>query len=121
MAYVSKEKKQKIVAAAKEVIPADWKVTFSVRHHMTIVATIQKAPASALGDLIGEHHGERPYVNIYHLDTGFKGDTLEVLQKLKTALNTDNFDKSDIMTDYFHVGHYVEIQFGRWDKPPVFG
>jgi len=20
------------------------------------------------------------------------------------------------MTDYFHVGHYVEINVGRWDK-----
>ena len=33
------------------------------------------------------------------------------------ALNTDNHDNSDIQTDYFDVGHYVELNIGTWEKP----
>lgn len=119
MAYVSKEKKAKIVLAAKAIIPKGWKVTFSVEHHMSIVATIQKAPASVLDDCLFEHSGT-PGVNEFHLPAQWKGETLKVLENLRDALNTDNFDKSDIMSDYFHVGHYVTIQFGRWNKRTEF-
>ena len=123
MAYVSKEKKQKIVVAAKKIIPADWKVTFSVRHHSTIIATISQVPASVQNDfIVSEHNSDpaKPNVNVFYLEKSFKGKTLEKLRDLLEALNTDNFDNSDIMTDYFHVGHHVEIQFGKWNKPAIF-
>ena len=29
----------------------------------------------------------------------------------------DWFDKSDAMTDYFHISHYCDINVGRWNKP----
>ena len=29
------------------------------------------------------------------------------------------FDNSDIMTDYFHVKHYVSINVGQWNKPYI--
>jgi hypothetical protein len=35
------------------------------------------------------------------------------------ALNCDNYDNSDSMTDYFDVGHYVDLNIGKWDKPFV--
>jgi hypothetical protein len=28
-----------------------------------------------------------------------------------------NHDKSDVMTDYFNVGWYIDINIGKWDKP----
>jgi hypothetical protein len=120
MAWVSQDKKKILVAAAKKVVPKDWKVTFAVRHHSSIVATIQKCPASVLADYTAPESfkGEerRPYVNIHSLDRQFKGKTFEVLSKLHEALNTGNHDNSDIMSDYFDVGHYIDINFGRWDK-----
>jgi len=27
------------------------------------------------------------------------------------------FDKSDIMTDYFHTAYYIFTSVGKWDKP----
>ena len=30
-----------------------------------------------------------------------------------------NFDKSDIMTDYFHVGYYSSLYIGQWNKDVV--
>lgn len=121
MAYVSKETKATLVAEAKKVIPKDWKVTFSVRHHSTIIATIQQAPKSVLDDYLEPlAEGERPYINIYYIDRTFKGATLEILQKLYRALNVGNYDNSDPMTDYFDTGWYSEINFGRWNKAPIF-
>jgi hypothetical protein len=120
MAYVNQEKKQKIAAALKLVVPAGWKYSLAVRNHSTIVCTISKAPV----DLIAAFQPERPTtsidVNVYYVGTHCKdAATAEILQKIVDALNTDNFDKSDIMTDYFNVGHYVDLNIGRWDRPFV--
>ena len=32
-------------------------------------------------------------------------------------MNAENFDKSDPMTDYFHVGYYISVRIGSYDKP----
>jgi len=29
----------------------------------------------------------------------------------------DFYDNTDIMTDYFDVSHYIDIDVGRWNKP----
>lgn len=122
MAYVSKEKKAKIVSAFKNLnLPKCWKVSFSVDNHSTIVATIMKAPSFVKDDFISMSSNDRLYVNHYHLDKCFKGKTFEILQNLIDVMNIDNYDKSDIMSDYHDVGHYVQIQFGKWNKPCVFG
>ena len=51
MAYMNQEKKSKIAAALKGVVPDGWKYSLSVRNHSTIVMTITAAPF----DLIGAH------------------------------------------------------------------
>jgi len=45
---------------------------------------------------------------------------LQTMRAIIKALNLDNYDRSDSMTDYFDVGHYVNINIGRWNKPFVF-
>jgi len=143
MAYVSKDKKTTIAAALKKVIPAGWKYSLAVAHHSKITLTISAAPVdivrayvnfvTAKAALKGDEFDrknllqhvlyveERGYIDVneYHLDSQFTGELLEVFQKIREALNTDNFDNSDVYTDYFHVGHYVGIKVGRWDKPFV--
>lgn len=111
VAYVSKEKKAKIAAALKLVVPKTWKYTLSVRNHSTITMTIKSAPIDLTDG------GKRSSINHYWLADSFSGKTLATLEKIKAALNTDNYDRSDIQTDYFDVGHYVNIALGRWDKP----
>lgn len=125
MAYVDQAKKQKIAAALKLVVPTGWKYSLAVRHHSTIVMTVASAPF----DLIGAHKGSEYFdpktathtdVNPYHFRSHLNDDCVaDVFEQIFAALNTDNFDNSDIQTDYFHVGHYVTLQLGRWNKPFV--
>lgn len=119
MAWVNQKKKAKLVKAAKAVLPKDWKVSFAVQNHSTIVATINEAPEAVKADFIGPDE-DGLFVNPYHLSLAWQGATAETLEKLIAALNTDNHDNSDSMTDYFDVGHYVSIQFGKWNKPTKF-
>lgn len=124
MAYMNQEKKAKIAAALKAVVPADWKYSLAVRHHSTIVMTIRECPI----DLIAAYSDRREDqttprksldVNPYHYKGVFTPEVEAVIVKIMECLNLDNFDKSDITTDYFHVGHYVDLNIGRWDKPFV--
>lgn len=130
MAYVSKEDKVKIVAAVKAVLPKNWKATFAVNNGSTIVMTIKSTPLTLeeiLGkeacDELNDYHrfdGVLGYVDINHhrLDRDIKDDfARSILEKVVDALNTDNYNNSDIMTDYFDVGHYIDLQFGSFDKP----
>jgi len=125
MAYVDQSKKAKIAQALKAVVPQGWKYSLAVRHHSTIVMTIASAPF----ELIKAHKGSEFFnpetatycnVNPYH-SAAFCDDecVADVISAILGALNTDNFDKSDSQSYYFHVGHYVDLQIGRWNKPFV--
>jgi hypothetical protein len=114
MAYMFPERKAILAAELKKVMPKDWKYSLSVRHHSGIVCTIQSAPV----DLVAENGG-RDDVNVYWYKEHIKGESLEVIEKIVAALNVGNHDNSDPMTDYFDVGWYVYLQFGKWDKPFV--
>jgi hypothetical protein len=123
MAYMSQEHKARIVTELKKVIPTGWKYSVAVRHSSTIVLTIASAPVNLIASqkCADEYTKSKMYsdVNNYHLEHHFEGALLETFKKINEALNLDNFDKSDPTTDYFNVGHYVDINIGRWNKPFV--
>ena len=116
MAYMDQEKKAKIATALKEVMPKGWKYTLSVRHNSTLVLTIVSAPTDLLAQMITpqiSYYG----INVYCLDRQFKEELLEIFEKIKAAMNTNNYNNSDTMTDYFDTGHYVRIQIGKYERP----
>lgn len=126
MAYMNQEKKAKIAAALKKVVPAGWKYTLRVRNHSTIVMTVSAAPFDLIGAFKGSEYFDpatatytdvNPYHYRNHLDDQCVAD---VFEQIFQCLNIDNFDNSDIQTDYFHVGHYADLRIGSWDKPFVF-
>lgn len=121
MAYVDQTKKAKIAANLKKVMPDGWKYSLAVRNHSTIVLTISAAPINLLNKVVDLREGETTFtLNPYHFRNQFnERKYIDIFEKIIAALNTDNHDNSDIMTDYFDVGHYVEISIGRWDKPFV--
>ena len=123
MAYVNQDKKRKIAAALKPVVPAGWKYSLAVRHHSTIVLTISAAPFDLIRAFkptqwFNPETATEVNVNPYHYRNHLDDEAVaDVFEQIIDALNTDNHNNSDIQTDYFDVGHYVELRVGRWDKP----
>lgn len=126
MAYMSQEHKAKIAAQLKAVMPAGWKYSLGVHHHSTIVLTIQSAPVDLLHafpktDYFDPDTATYADVNPYHFRSHFSDEKVaNIFERIFRALNLDNYDRSDIQTDYFDVGHYVSVHIGRWDKPFVY-
>jgi hypothetical protein len=119
MAYMNQEKKSKIAAALKQVVPAGWKYSLAVRNQSSIVMTISAAPVDLIGKLYDTDRTEIG-VNQYWAKEHLKEcSEKQVMLKILECLNLDNFDHSDSMTDYFHVGHYVDLRIGTWAKPFV--
>ncbi len=143
MAYMNQQKKRCIADALKKVVPKDWKYSLAVRHHSTIVMTIRSAPIDFMQmeadrlrtelrrghpcvnpDYIAAHIGELErgevehfQLNEFQVATQFPGEIGATLAKIVAALNTGNHDNSDLMTDYFDVGHYISLRIGDYGKP----
>lgn len=135
MAYMNQERKALIAQELKKVVPAQWKYTLAVRNSSTIVMTITQAPVDLIGECLRVSQKyetsvsktkERPTnldINQYYLDRQFDGDLLALFRQFMDALNLrnvqgkENWDKSDIMTDYFNVGWYVDLNIGSWNRP----
>ena len=133
MAYMSQEKKAKISAALKLAIPKSWKWSLSVRHHSTIVLTISSAPVNLIALYVADERCSQEVrdsilsrmncdVNPYSWRDHFSGadaETLKAVAGIFEAMNLNNHDRSDSQSDYFDVGHYVDVNLGKWNKPFV--
>lgn len=118
MAYMNQEKKAKIAAALKQVVPAGWKYSLRVRNHASIQMTISKAPVDLVAAFGGPNILNYVQVNPCHYRRAIQDESVaKIFDGIIEALNTDNFDESDVMTDYFHVGHYIGVDIGSFDKP----
>jgi hypothetical protein len=140
MAYMNQEKKSKISAAVAAVVAQHpeygLSYTLSVHNHSTIVMTIKTAAVDLIGH-IADHiatlrvFGQEPSaeyvasiradgyrdVNVFHLDNQFPDADMGLMIALVKALDTGNWNRSDLQSDYFDVGHYVTLHIGRWNKP----
>ncbi len=139
MAYMSQKQKKEIAVLLKKefgtsVKKRGFSYSLGVRHHSTIVMKIKSGTVDFIGNYIDTADDHRlaewrrsnidPIkeikslsVNEHNIETSFSGKVKDILLRIRKCLNKDNFDKSDIMTDYFHVGHYISIDVGQWDKP----
>lgn len=118
MAYINSESVKQMRNQIKEMFPAKqgWKFSITRENYSNVRCVILAAPIELRVDNSKTNEG----VNNYYIETRYNGENdkaTEVLKNINNILNTDNFDESDAMTDYFHVGHYVSISIGSWDKP----
>ena len=115
MAYVSQDDKAKLAPQIKKVLSKyGMKGSISIRHHMSLVVTIQS------GSIEFDHsHGDGyTQVNVYHIDSHYEGKAKAFLTELLAAMKgPDYFNNDDAMTDYFHRSHYTDINIGKWNKP----
>lgn len=124
MAYVSQELKKSLSPAIMSILKK-YGLTGSlrVRNHMTLMLTVRGGRIDFLSnysELGGFEKTEWIDVNPYHFQKHFTGKALDFLTEVHEAMNVGNYDNSDIMTDYFSVGWYTNIQIGQWDKPYKF-
>lgn len=117
MAYMSQENK-KVLAPTIKAICKKYGVTatLAVRNHSTLCLNIRKGRLDFLKD--SEH--DNISVNTYWIEDNHDGEIKDFLLEVKNAMMAGNHDNSDIMTDYFDVGWYTEINVGKWNKPYIY-
>jgi hypothetical protein len=118
MAYINSESVKEMRNKIKELYPAKqgWKFSITRENYSNVRCVILSAPIELRIDNSKTNEG----VNHFYIETRYNGENekaTEVLKNINHILNTDNFDESDSMTDYFHVGHYISISIGDWNKP----
>jgi len=122
MAYVSQEDKKKLAPEIKKVLSKyGMKGSISIRHHSTLVVTIQSGAIDfkEFGTW-GQNGHDDGYiqVNTYHIENHYSGKAEKFLTELLAAMKGPNyFCDDDAMTDYFHRSHYTDINIGKWNKP----
>ena len=134
MAYMSQELKKSLAPAIKAVCKKyGVKATLATRHNSTLVLNIKSGVIDFIGNsdkvCANDHYqvanGFVPdglaymTVNVYHYRSHFSGKALKFLGEVITLMHKGNHDNSDIQTDYFDVGWYVDVNIGKWDKPYI--
>lgn len=131
MAYVSQELKAKLAPKIKEICKKHGvKASLAVRNHSTLVLNIKQGRIDFIGnynetindrDPTGNRHinaaDKYIQVNPYWYHEHFSGQAKKFLSEVIPVMNTGNWDKSDIQTDYFNVGWYVDVNIGKWNQP----
>ena len=132
MAYVSQELKSKLSPAIKAVCKKyGIKASIAVRNHMTLALNVKSGKIDFIGnsnrvcgaDFYQVSRGFKPnttgydQVNPYHFQSHYDGDARAFLSEVLAVMNDGNWDKSDIQSDYFNVGWYVDVNIGSWNKP----
>ena len=123
MAYVSQELKAKLAPTIKAICKKyGVKASLAVRNHSTLVLNIKSGKIDFIND-----YGSTPearadaekfgiQVNPYWYKDHFNGEAYHFLSEIIPAMNNGNHDNSDIQTDYFDVGWYIDVNIGRWNK-----
>jgi hypothetical protein len=127
MAYFTQERKKQMSPKIKEILKRyNLKGSLSVRHHSTVVLNIRSGKIDFISNnndcnKNNENQHERTYLTVhqYGYQRQFSGTALNCLIELFTVLLDGNHDNSDIMTDYFDVGWYVDLNIGEWDTPYI--
>ena len=131
MAYMSQEKKATIAPKVKDICKKyGVKASLSVQNHSSLVLTIKSGKIDFIKNYLdvqaskNYNHSPCPkpdnmQVNPYCYKEQFSGEALEFMLEIFTVMNSGNHDNSDLMTDYFDVGWYVDVNIGKWDSPYI--
>lgn len=138
MAYMSQEKKKALAPAIKAVLAKyNVKGTIGVRNHSSLVVNLKEGALDFIGvanadnNKSAEWSGRPVYeikdhyqVNPYYAHESGNKKIGRFFKELIEAMhgkgsNIQNHNNSDIMTDYFDVGWYLDINVGQWNKPYI--
>jgi len=138
MAYFNQERKQQKAPAIKAILKKyGVKGSLAVRNHSTFVLNIKSGSIDFIENFIetdtkvvyGKKMSQEQIeyirknrsldVNVYWYKEHFNGKALSFLKEVITTMNSGNHDNSDVQTDYFDVGWYVDVNIGNWNKPYI--
>jgi len=100
MAYITTEEVKEIRNEIKATFPKGFKFSVTREHHSVVNVCLMESPL----DFSKTKYYQHP-----------KGHKV-ILDILDQIVNKKNFNDSDLMTDYHHVGFYSRIWVGKWDK-----
>ena len=133
---MSQERKSEIAPKVKSILKKfGVKGSLSVRHHSTLSLTLKSGKIDFIANsnrVCGSDHyqvargfkantSNYDSINPYWFHEHYDGDAKAFLTEVMEAMNGGNWDKSDIQSDYFNVGWYVEVHIGKWNKPYIVG
>jgi hypothetical protein len=122
MAYMSQDKKANIAPKVKAILKKyNVKGSLAVRNHSTLVLNVKAGAVDFMKDY-GNEESARNFgiqVNPYWYHEHFTGKSKQFLKEVLNAMNDGNHDRSDIQSDYFDVGWYVDVNIGKWNKPYI--
>jgi len=80
------------------------------RSHLT-----KEEIAKIWNDTVEKNHHQ---VNQYYINDDYmlSNEAKELFKYVRILSDKDNWDNSDIMTDYFDVNYYMDMSIGKWDK-----
>lgn len=123
MAYVSQERKAQLAPKIKAICKKyGVKATLSVRNHMVLCLNIKSGKIDFIGDFNRTCNPQflaKNYIQInqFWYKDHFDGEAYHFLSEVIPAMNAGNHDNSDIQSDYFDVGWYIDVNVGKWNKP----
>ena len=116
MAFFNQDMKKELAPSIQAICKKfGIKASIAVRHHSTLVLNIKSGKID-FDDSKGDFHYQ---VNQYHIKNHFSGKSCEFLSEVYSAMMVGNHDNSDIMTDYFDIGFFIDINIGQYEKPYV--
>jgi len=130
MAYFNQERKAQLAPAIKAILKKyRIKGSLAVRNHSSFVLNIKSGAIDFIGNYNntvaaqpGGFRSGNPAVksldvNPYWYQEHFDGRALNFFKEIFAAMNVGNHDRSDIQSDYFDVGWYVDVNVGAWNQP----
>jgi hypothetical protein len=130
MAYIDQIKKKQIAAAIKPICAKyGVKATLSIDNHSSLALNVKSGTIDFINSYINVTSKRPDYgyqnnkdikyisVNPYWYHDQFEGKSVAFLSEVLQAMNVGNHNRSDIQSDYFDVGWYVNVNIGKWDKP----
>lgn len=100
MAYITSQQVAEMRKEIKASFPKTFKFSITTQNSSRVCVQLMESPLEIDAYRNREIKNHKTIVKI-----------------ISCIINKNNFDHSDSMTDYFHVGHYTSIEAGKWDKP----
>ena len=115
MAYISTEEVKVIREELKKNFPSrlGWKLSIVRRDYLSLSISIIQAPF----ELRNDQNNAYEQVNQYWIESRENKQSIPVLKKIFEIANKNNYDRSDVQSDYFDVGYYLNISIGHFGKP----